>query len=125
MDGKKYIDEVFTAGHSRLYESDGRHRNNPTRNYGKGGLLQGRKHMLLLTWNAPIEAFTEAGEFFGTLGVDGLYAHFHRANQFLGTEPLPTFIANDVIKNPDVPKFTADYQAHLQKVFRPNTPLTA
>ena len=27
---KKYIDEVLTAGHGKLYHSDGRHRVNPT-----------------------------------------------------------------------------------------------
>ena len=49
---KKYIDEVFTAGHGKLYTSDGRHRVDPTKNYGKGGLLNGKKFMLSLTWNA-------------------------------------------------------------------------
>lgn len=114
---KKYMDEVFTAGHGTLYASDGRHRINPTKDYGKGGLLQGKKHMLSLTWNAPIEAFDDPAEFFGGVGIDGAYLHFHKANEFLGIEPLPTFICNDVIKAPDVPKFLADYQAHLQKVF--------
>ena len=114
---KKYMDEVFTAGHGKLYASDGRHRINPTKDYGKGGLLQGKKHMLSLTWNAPIEAFDDPAEFFGGVGIDGAYLHFHKANEFLGTAPLPTFICNDVIKAPDVPKFIADYQAHLNRVF--------
>ena len=39
---KKYIDEVFTTGHGKLYHSDGRHRVNPTEGYGTGGLLQGK-----------------------------------------------------------------------------------
>ena len=43
---KKYIDEVLTVGHGKLYHSDGRHRVNPTEGYGTGGLLQGKKHML-------------------------------------------------------------------------------
>lgn len=103
--------------HGKLYASDGRHRANPTENYGKGGLLQGRKHMLSLTWNAPIEAFDRPNDFFSGVGVDGLYMHFHRANEFLGLEALPTFICNDVIKAPDVPKFIEDYKAHLQNVF--------
>lgn len=115
---KKYIDEVFTAGHGKLYHSDGRHRVNPTKDYGTGGLLHGKKHMLSLTWNAPIEAFTEQGDFFEGQGVDGVYLHFHKANEFIGIkEALPTFICNDVIKSPDVPKFIADYKAHLTKVF--------
>ncbi|MFZ7174215.1 NAD(P)H-dependent oxidoreductase [[Pasteurella] aerogenes] len=115
---KKYIDEVFTEGHGKLYESDGRHRINPTKDYGTGGLLQGRKHMLSLTWNAPLEAFTDPNEFFKGQGVDGVYLHFHKANEFIGiTEALPTFICNDVIKSPDVPKFVADYKVHLTQIF--------
>ncbi len=50
-----------------------------------------------------MEAFTEKDQFFHGVGVDGVYLPFHKANQFLGMEPLPTFIANDVIKMPDVP----------------------
>ena len=114
---KKYIDEVFTIGHGRLYASDGRSRRDAAKKYGSGGLLQGRKHMLSLTWNAPLEAFIEPDQFFNGTGVDNVYMHFHRANEFLGTEALPTFLCNDVIKAPDVPKYTAAYQAHLQQVF--------
>ncbi|MDO4769893.1 MAG: NAD(P)H-dependent oxidoreductase [Brachymonas sp.] len=65
---KKYMDEVFTAGHGKLYQSDGRHRETPTEDYGTGGLLQGRQHMLSLTWNAPREAFERPGDFFEGVG---------------------------------------------------------
>ncbi|EAL56074.1 modulator of drug activity (mda66) [Campylobacter coli RM2228] len=46
-----------------------------------------------------------------------MYLHLHKANQFLGIKPLPTFICNDVMKNPQVEKYIEDYKAHLQKVF--------
>lgn len=49
-----------------------------------------------------MEAFTDKDQFFHGVGVDGVYLPFHKANQFLGMEALPTFIANDVIKMPDV-----------------------
>lgn len=114
---KKYMDEVFTAGHGSLYESDGRHRTDPKHNYGKGGLLQGKRHMLSLTWNAPDEAFDEAGEFFGGAGVDAVYLPVHKANEFLGMTALPTYLASDVMKEPDVPRFLAEYREHLQRVF--------
>ena len=114
---KKYIDEVFAAGAGTLYTSDGRHRVSPTEGYGTGGLLQGRRHMLSLTWNAPREAFIREGDFFEGVGVDALYMHFHKANEFLGTTQLPTFICNDVIKNPQVEQYLADYTAHLNEVF--------
>ncbi len=32
-------------------------------------------------------------------------------------EPLPTFIANDVIKMPDVPRYTEEYRKHLVEIF--------
>ncbi|EHW0428992.1 NAD(P)H-dependent oxidoreductase [Campylobacter jejuni] len=114
---KKYMDEVFTAGHTRLYASDGRSHTNPTKNYGKGGLLQGKKYMFSLTWNAPSEAFSEKDEFFEGVGVDGVYLHLHKANQFLGMSALPTFICHDVIKNPQVEKYLNEYELHLKKIF--------
>jgi len=49
--------------------------------------------------------------------VDGVYLHFHKANEFLGMRPLPTFICNDVIKNPQPERYFADYAQHLTQVF--------
>ncbi|MFG6075335.1 NAD(P)H-dependent oxidoreductase [Erwinia sp. OPT-41] len=114
---KKYIDEVFTEGHGTLYASDGRTRADASKKYGSGGLVQGKKYMLSLTWNAPLEAFTDPDQFFEGVGVDGLYLHFHKANQFLGMEALPTFICNDVIKQPDVPRDIERYRTHLGQIF--------
>ena len=114
---KKYIDEVFTLGHGVLYASDGRSRSDASKKYGSGGLIQGKKYMLSLTWNAPIEAFNDPDQFFHGVGVDGVYLPFHKANQFLGMDSLPTFIVNDVIKMPDVPSYLDAYKAHLDQVF--------
>lgn len=114
---KKYIDEVFTAGHGTLYASDGRSRHDGDKKYGSGGLLQGKKYMLSLTWNAPLEAFTDPQQFFQGVGVDGVYLHFHKANQFLGMAALPSFICNDVIKDPDIANDIARFRDHLAEVF--------
>lgn len=114
---KKYIDEVFTEGHGKLYDSDGRTRADATKKYGSGGLLQGKTYMLSLTWNAPLEAFIDPEQFFEGAGVDGVYLHFHKANQFLGMEGLPTFICNDVIKQPDIDGDIARYRTHLASIF--------
>ncbi|AVZ84788.1 NAD(P)H-dependent oxidoreductase [Acinetobacter sp. WCHA45] len=114
---KKYIDDVFTIGHGSLYASDGRSRSDASKKYGSGGLIQGKKYMLSLTWNAPMEAFTDLDQFFHGVGVDGVYLPFHKANQFLGMESLPTFIVNDVIKMPDVPSYIEAYKAHLDQLF--------
>ena len=115
---KKYIDEVFTAGHQNgIYFSDGRRSANPTRNYGTGGLLQGRKYMLTTTWNAPIEAFTIEGEFFKQRSVDdGVMFGFHRMNAFVGLEPLDSFHFYDVMKNPNIEQSEKSYLEHLKKI---------
>ena len=49
--------------------------------------------------------------------ADALYMYFHKLNEFIGLTRLPTFLCNDVIKNPQVEQYVADYQAHLEKVF--------
>ncbi|PJR63609.1 NAD(P)H-dependent oxidoreductase [Raoultella sp. T31] len=114
---KKWIDEVFTEGHGSLYESDGRTRSDGSKKYGSGGLLQNKKYMLSLTWNAPLEAFNDPEQFFEGVGVDGLYLHLHKANQFLGMTPLPTFITNDVVKSPDVENEIRRFSDHLIATF--------
>ncbi len=111
---KKWIDDVFTCGHGRLYKNDGRTRSDDEKKYGSGGLLQGKHYMLSLTWNAPLQAFTDKEQFFHGVGVDGVYLPFHKANQFIGLSPLKTFICNDVIKVPQVEAYIANYKTHLQ-----------
>jgi len=114
---KRYIDEVFSAGHGVLYASDGRSSSDASKKYGSGGLLQGKKYMLSLTWNAPLEAFDDPEQFFHGVGIEGVYLHFHKANQFLGLEALPTFVANDVVKNPQIEQDIANYRRHLDQCF--------
>lgn len=113
---KKYMDEVYTAGQGKLYKDDGRTRTDPTKQYGTGGLLQGHKYMLSVTWNAPQEAFQQFGNFFDGRGVDGVYFAFHKAQQFLGSTPLPSFIANDVIKNLNLQATVEAYKTHLKQI---------
>ena len=56
---KKYVDEVFNIGLAKeaLLAGDGRTRQDPSRQYGTGGKMQGKKFMISATWNAPSEAF--------------------------------------------------------------------
>ena len=114
---KKYIDDVFTEGHGSLYANDGRSRSDASKKYGSGGLIHDKNYMLSLTWNAPMDAFNDAEQFFHGVGVDGVYLPFHKANQFLGMQTLPTFIVNDVIKAPEVEDYMAQYRDHLTQVF--------
>lgn len=114
---KKYIDDIFTEGYGTLYASDGRSRSDASKKYGSGGLIHDKKYMLSLTWNAPMEAFNEADQFFHGVGVDGVYLSFHKANQFLGMKSLGTFIVKDVIKMPNVAEYENKYRQHLMDVF--------
>jgi len=113
---KKYVDEVFTAGHGSLYANDGRSRSHPERKYGSGGLLEGKHYMLSLTWNAPEEAFVDPAQFFEGKGIDGIYFPFHKTNEFLGMAPLSTYLATNVIKEPHVGETIARYRDHLAEV---------
>lgn len=114
---KKYIDDVFTEGHGSLYANDGRSRSDTSKKYGSGGLIHDKNYMLSLTWNAPMEAFIDSDQFFHGVGVDGVYLPFHKANQFLGMQILPTFIVNDVIKAPEVEAYMTQYRKHLMQIF--------
>ncbi|MGE8683583.1 MAG: NAD(P)H-dependent oxidoreductase [Acinetobacter sp.] len=114
---KKYIDDVFTEGHGSLYANDGRSCSDASKKYGSGGLIHDKNYMLSLTWNAPMDAFTDSDQFFHGVGVDGVYLLFHKANQFLGMQTLLTFIVNDVIKAPEVEAYMTQYRKHLMQIF--------
>ncbi|PJI50228.1 MAG: NADPH quinone reductase MdaB [Pseudomonas sp.] len=113
---KQYIDEVFTAGHGSLYANDGRTRSDASQKYGSGGLLQGKQYMISATWNAPQQAFDDPTDFFEGKGVDAVYFPFHKANQFLGMSPLPTFLSVDVMKRPNIEADVQRYLQHLSEV---------
>jgi len=116
---KQYIDLVFTEGHAKgIYKSDGRSAENPTINYGSGGMLHGKKYMVTTSWNAPKEAFTLPGEFFNQHSVDeGPLFGFHRMNAFVGMQPIPSFHFHDVEKNANIETDMKKYNEHLETVF--------
>ncbi|WPO83629.1 NAD(P)H-dependent oxidoreductase [Chryseobacterium sp. JJR-5R] len=116
---KKYIDEVFTAGHAKgIYMSDGRTLDHPEVNYGTGGMLGGRKYMVTTSWNAPETAFTLPGEFFNQTSVDnGPLFGFHKMNAFVSLEKMESFHFHDVEKNADIVRDMNAYRNHLTTVF--------
>ena len=119
---KKYIDEVFTAGHQNgIYNSDGRSRSNPDINYGTGGLMHGKKYMVNSTWNAPETAFTLPNEFFYQTSVDdGVLFGFHKMNAFTGMEKIQGFHFHDLEKNatPErINNYQTAYLGHLKNAF--------
>ncbi len=116
---KKYIDEVFTAGlfQQRLVVDDGRTRKDPNKQYGTGGKMQGKKHMLSLTWNAPKEVFGDKDQnLFEGKTVDEVFIANTSVYKFCGAENLPSFSCHNVMKNADVKGDTERMKAHLKKI---------
>jgi len=115
---KRYLDEVFTAGmDGRLAEGDGRTRSDPSRQYGTGGRLQGRRYVLSVTLNAPACAFDNASQpIFRGLSLDELLAPVHVNFAFFGLSALPTFAAYDVKKSPAIEADFVRFDSHLTSI---------
>ncbi len=117
---KKYADEVFTAGllQKCLIVDDGRTRSDPVKQYGTGGLMQGKKYMLSLTWNAPRAAFDDEGQYlFQGKSVDDIMVANTANYRFCGANVLPSFSSFNVIKDPHVAEDIVRLRGHLAQLF--------
>jgi NADPH dehydrogenase (quinone) len=117
---KKYIDEVFTGAlmQQKLVTDDGRTREDPNKQYGSGGQMQGKKFMLSLTWNAPKEAFDDQSQqLFEGKSVDDAFVAININYKFCGADILPSFACFDVLKNPDISGDMARFQSHIDGLF--------
>ncbi len=118
---KKYIDEVFSAGlvQQVLIVDDGRTPEDPSKQYGTGGKMQGKKYMLSLTWNAPKNVFGDKEQLlFGGKTVDDVFIANTAVYKFCGAEILPSFSCHDVMKNPDVEGDLKRLKEHLDNVIK-------
>ena len=116
---KKYIDEVFTTGYVQqcFLRDDGRTRENPDKQYGSGGLLQGKRVMLSLTWNAPKEAFGDPNQAqFEGKTVDDVFVGTTASYRFCGMTVLPSFSCFNVQKDPQIEADLERLRAHLASV---------
>ena len=116
---KKYVDEVFTEGlfHQKLLTDDGRTREDPSKQYGSGGKLQGRKYMLSLTWNAPSEAFGHKSQtLFDGKTVDDVFVANTANYKFCGVQILPSFSCFNVVKEAAVEDDIQRLREHLAKI---------
>ncbi len=96
---KKYIDEIFSIGGTGvLYENDGRSRHDASKKYGSGGLMQGTKYMLSLTYNCPASEFSNKDGFFDGLSLDETQGTVHKTFEFCGAEGLETYSVHDIFK---------------------------
>ena len=117
---KKYVDEVFTAAmiQGRFITGDGRTRHDLGKQYGTGGLMQGKKYMLSLTWNAPKDAFGDKDQvLFAGKTVDDVFVANTANYKFCGAEVLQSFSCHDVMKAPAIEGDIARLREHLAKVF--------
>jgi modulator of drug activity B len=115
---KKYVDEVFNVGLAKevLLAGDGRTRPDPSRQYGTGGKMQGKKFMICATWNAPREAFDNPnGVLYAGKGTADLFLHITSNYKFTGYDILPAYGVFDIFKDPDIPRALEDYKRHLEK----------
>ncbi len=102
---KEYIDNVYRYG--VFYSS--------SEEYGRGGLMCGKKYMYSLTCNAPYEAFSEFGGFMDGRGIENAIIAMHKLQEYCGLKKIPTFSCHDVVKNPDVTLFLKNLELHLKK----------
>lgn len=116
---KQYMDAVYSAGMAgQLCDGDGRTRSDPSKQYGSGGTLTGKKYMISLTFNAPHDAFDDDDQFlFQGKGVDDLFFPMHMNFRFFGMEPLETFACYDVLKNPEIESDFRRFDEHISRNF--------
>jgi modulator of drug activity B len=116
---KKYMDEVYTAGMGgELCQGDGRTREDASKQYGSGGTLEGKKYMFSLTFNAPEDAFDDPAQYlFQGKGVEDLFFPMHMNYRFFGMTSVPTFMSNDVMKNPTIEQDLVRFEQHLHTHF--------
>ena len=116
---KKYADEVFNAAlqTETMLGGDGRTRTDPSRQYGMGGKMQGRKFMISATWNAPRETFDNPNSYlYGGKGTADLFLNITSNYKFCGYDILPDFGAFDIFKkNAEIPQALEAYKGHLEK----------
>lgn len=98
--GKKYMDEVFSSGNNTVtYVNDGRSRDDMSKKYGSGGLMQGKNYMLSFTYNCPTSEFNNPEGFFEGMSVDQANIALHKTFQFCGATPLKSYSVHDVYKS--------------------------
>lgn len=96
---KKYIDEIFSGGVGKVtYSSDGRSRENSSKKYGSGGLMNNTKYMLSLTYNCPTTEFDNKEGFFEGLSLDEANFAVHKVFQFCGANKTETYSVHDIFK---------------------------
>jgi modulator of drug activity B len=117
---KKYVDEVFNSGlfSKSFLMGDGRTPEGPTKQYGTGGNLKGKKFMICATWNAPADAFDNPKqELMQGKSTADLFLNITTNYRFCGYDIMKDYNCFDIFKNGDIVKDLENYPTHLAKVF--------
>jgi len=85
--------------------------------YGSGGLLTSKTYMISSTWNAPEKAFNDPETFYEGLDVDEALIAMHKAHQYIGMEPLPSFSAHNIIAEPNFEAHRVRFRDHLHEIY--------
>ncbi len=117
---KKYVDEVFNCGlaSKSFLSGDGRTREDPSKQYGTGGLMQGKKFMICATWNAPAEAFNNPEyQLFGGKGLTDIFLPITSNYRFCGYDIVDSYNCFDIFRRNDIEKDLEKYPAYLSWAF--------
>ncbi|MFV5689629.1 NAD(P)H-dependent oxidoreductase [Flavobacterium sp. ZT3R25] len=118
---KKYVDEVFNSGlvSKSFLTGDGRTPEDSTKQYGTGGLLQGKKFMICATWNAPAEAFDNPeNKMFEGKGFADIYLPITSNYRFSGYDIIDSYNCFDILRRNDIAKDLEKYPIHLEQTFK-------
>lgn len=121
---KKYVDEVFNSGlfSKSFVMGDGRTKDDPTKQYGTGGNLQGKKFMICATWNAPAEAFdAPEQQLMKGKGTADLFLNITSNYRFCGYKIIDGYNCFDIFRRSDLTKDIENYSSHLAEVFNLKT----
>jgi NADPH dehydrogenase (quinone) len=116
---KKYVDEVFNSAlfSKKLLTGDGRTKDDPTKQYGTGGLMQGKKFMICATWNAPAAAFDDPNQqLMQGKGTADLFLNISSNYRFCGYDIMEGYNCFDIFRRSDIVKDIENYPQHLSKV---------
>jgi len=117
---KKYVDEVFNSAlfSKSFLTGDGRTPENPTAQYGTGGLMQGKKIMISATWNAPAEAFDNPHQpLLQGKGLTDMFLPITSNYRFCGYDILDSYNCFNIYRRTDIAKDLEYYPKHLAQVF--------
>jgi modulator of drug activity B len=118
---KKYIDEVFNCGllSQSFLTDDGRTKDDPTKQYGTGGHLQGKKFMICATWNAPAEAFDNpVQQLLQGKSTADLFLNITSNYRFCGYEIMDDYNCFDIFRRSDIARDLENYPLHLTEVLK-------